>query len=60
MIDNVLKEMRKTVLASCFGSTYDSLLMWSHYASKHKGFCLIFRSIDGCLYQNKNNKRTRK
>ena len=41
-----------------FSKINDSMLMWSHYASKHKGFCLIFRSIDGCLYQNKNNKRT--
>ena len=40
-----------------FSKTNDSMLMWSHYASKHKGFCLIFRSIDGCLYQDKKNKR---
>lgn len=46
MIDNVLKDMRKTVLASCFGSTYDSLLMWSHYADKHKGACIEFEIDD--------------
>lgn len=37
-----------------FSKVNDSMLMWSHYASKHKGFCLIFRSVNGCLYQNKN------
>lgn len=46
MIDGVLLEMRKTVLASCFGSTYDSLLMWSHYADKHKGACLEYEIDD--------------
>lgn len=41
-----------------FSKTNDSMLMWSHYASKHKGFCLIFRPIEGCLYQDKKNKKT--
>jgi hypothetical protein len=27
-------------------------LMWSHYADKHKGFCLVFRAINGALYQS--------
>lgn len=26
--------------------TYDNALMWSHYANKHEGYCLIFRSIN--------------
>ena len=41
-----------------FSKEKDSMLMWSHYASKHKGFCLVFRSIDDCLYQDKKNKKT--
>ncbi|MCM1264735.1 MAG: DUF2971 domain-containing protein [Candidatus Gastranaerophilales bacterium] len=36
-----------------FSKANNSMLMWSHYASKHKGFCLVFKSINGCLYQNK-------
>lgn len=36
-----------------FSKVNDNMLMWSHYASKHKGFCLVFRSINGCLYQHK-------
>lgn len=26
----------------CFGSRSDNILMWSHYADKHKGICLEF------------------
>ncbi len=37
-----------------FSKTNDNILMWSHYASKHMGYCLVFKSINGCLYQNKN------
>jgi hypothetical protein len=29
----------------CFGSTYDNLLMWSHYADGHRGFCLAFSTV---------------
>lgn len=34
-----------------FSRVYDNALMWSHYTGKHEGFCLIFRSIDGCINQ---------
>ncbi|WP_394242798.1 DUF2971 domain-containing protein [Halopseudomonas laoshanensis] len=27
------------------------MLMWSHYASSHTGYCLIFRPLDGFLHQ---------
>lgn len=27
---------------SCFSEKYDDILMWSHYADGHKGFCLEF------------------
>lgn len=29
---------------SCFSEKADNLLMWSHYAGHHKGFCLEFRT----------------
>lgn len=29
-------------------------LMWSHYASNHKGFCLIFKPINNKISQGKN------
>jgi hypothetical protein len=31
--------------------------MWSHYANKHNGFCLIFRSIGGLLFQSVTQKK---
>lgn len=30
-----------------FSKQRDINLMWAHYANNHRGFCLIFRSIDG-------------
>jgi hypothetical protein len=32
-------------------------LMWSHYADKHKGFCLVFRAINGALNQSSYQKK---
>jgi len=32
-------------------------LMWSHYASMHRGHCLIFKAIDGHLYQCPRRKK---
>ncbi|GAB6260351.1 DUF2971 domain-containing protein [Photobacterium sp. R1] len=29
----------------------DEMLMWSHYAASHSGYCLIYRPINGYLYQ---------
>jgi hypothetical protein len=39
-----------------FSKTNNNALMWSHYASKHKGFCLVFKALDGFLYQDKNRQ----
>lgn len=42
-----------------FAKDNDNYLMWSHYANKHSGYCLIFKTIDGCILQSdlktKNN-----
>lgn len=40
-----------------FSKVNSELLMWSHYADKHKGFCLIFKSIDGKLNVSPNFKK---
>ena len=42
MIKNVFKNIKNSILASCFGSSYDSILMWSHYGDKHRGACIEF------------------
>lgn len=41
-----------------FSRECDNFLLWSHYASKHEGFCLVFRSINGALRQDPESKRT--
>ncbi len=41
-----------------FARSCDNYLMWSHYANKHNGYCLIFRTIDGYIFQDKAKKRT--
>jgi len=33
--------LKKTQIC-CFSSTIDSILMWSHYANEHKGFCIEY------------------
>jgi hypothetical protein len=35
-----------------FSTDGNEPLMWSHYSERHRGFCLIFRSIDNCLFQS--------
>ena len=39
--DYTLK-LRKSFCITCFSERADSILMWSHYADKHKGICLKF------------------
>ena len=41
-----------------FSKTNDNFLLWSHYANNHKGFCLVYRPINGKIKQNPNWKRT--
>ena len=41
-----------------FSKTNDNFLLWSHYANNHKGFCLIYRAIDGKIKQSQTWKRT--
>ena len=43
---------------ACFSKSNNDPLMWSHYASQHHGFCLIFQPIDGKLKQHNWYKRT--
>lgn len=40
-----------------FSYSGDNNLMWSHYAGKHEGFCLIFRDDKGHLNQCPMRKR---
>lgn len=48
-------------LTCCFSTKSDNVLMWSHYASHHKGVCLRFKSklIEGFPYLTINSKPVR-
>ena len=35
-----------------FSKSRDNLLMWSHYANNHRGYCLVFRPIDNKIIQH--------
>lgn len=35
-----------------FSKINNEFLMWSHYAESHKGYCLIFKAIDGKIFQS--------
>lgn len=39
---SVLRQWRKLTKLCSFSAVNDSLLMWSHYADDHKGFCLEY------------------
>ena len=38
------EEFSENTGISCFSERNDNILMWSHYSSHHKGFCLEFHS----------------
>lgn len=42
---------------ACFSTVNAETLMWAHYANNHKGFCLIFKSIENKIKQDPNHKK---
>jgi hypothetical protein len=36
----------------CFSLDYMNTTMWSHYADKHRGICLVFALADSCPLEN--------
>lgn len=34
--------IKDKVYVSCFSETFESILMWSHYANKHTGYCIEY------------------
>ena len=33
---------KENIFITCFSEIYDSILMWSHYANNHEGFCIEY------------------
>ena len=42
MKKDYLAELRREINVCCFSEKNDDILMWSHYADKHRGFCREF------------------
>lgn len=34
--------LKESIHLACFSETYESILMWSHYANNHEGFCVEY------------------
>lgn len=43
---SVLVELERNIGIYCLSATNDSILMWSHYADEHRGYCLGFEASD--------------
>lgn len=44
--ENYLKEMYDKFMISCFTDSFDNILMWSHYAESHTGYCIKYDTIE--------------
>jgi hypothetical protein len=54
---NALEEIRRGLQDDvdragivCFSKVRDDILMWAHYADKHKGLCLEFDGSSNCIF----------
>ncbi len=41
-VNTIFKTLKQEFRVACFSSTKDSILMWSHYAQNHTGFCIEY------------------
>jgi hypothetical protein len=42
----IIEESNNNIKITCFSESNSSLLMWSHYADKHKGICIEWDFLD--------------
>lgn len=42
MIKGLYIQLSKVIGVSCFSTSSDNILMWSHYANKHRGVCIEY------------------
>lgn len=42
LISRLNEYIQNSCLISCFSTKINSMLMWSHYADSHKGFCIVY------------------
>ena len=46
MLKGVYVTIKNSVIVSCFGSSFKQVLMWAHYADRHRGACVEFEIDD--------------
>lgn len=40
--EKIVEGLREDIFVFCFSETWDSLLMWAHYANSYNGFCIEY------------------
>lgn len=45
-MEEIFETIKSHVYVSCFTENYDNLVMWSHYANNHTGFCIEYDAIE--------------
>lgn len=56
-LNRLVDKFFKNSYVTCFSETNDNFLMWSHYASSHKGVCLEFDIVDEAIAYERKGKR---
>jgi len=46
LLENTLADQKSSMGISCLSEVPDSLLMWSHYANNHRGFCVAYNLLE--------------
>ena len=49
VVDKLSKDTNERVGICCFTEVNDDILMWAHYADRHRGICLELSSMNGLL-----------
>ena len=45
LLENTFADQKSSLGISCLSEVPDSLLMWSHYANNHRGFCVSYNLL---------------
>lgn len=46
LLEGTLADQKSSIGISCLSEVPDSLLMWSHYANNHRGFCVAYNLLE--------------
>lgn len=49
-LDGCMDKIKDAVRVVCLSEVYDSMLMWSHYAQNHMGYCIEYEFEENDMY----------